>query len=294
MTLERVPCPLCGARRDRELFVVGVRRIVRCEACGVVFRNPRPEARAAAQEFGSGRAEVEDEAWLGARRSTPFSRFLDAWPGRPGRLLDVGCGGGWFLKAAAERGWQGVGVDLSPLAVRHARERLGVDARQGTLEAQGLEPASFDLVTLWNVLDVVPDPLGLLRATHDLIRSGGMLHLRIPNYPFQRTALGATRALRLLGLGPWLDRRPHFVFIFNLTSFSGRTIRLFLDRAGFTDLRVMPSVPSAGDPYRAFGGVEWPLAAVKAAAHGVARAAHAVSGGRWIAGASLEASGRRP
>ncbi len=294
MRMETVACPLCGGRRDRELFVVGPRRIVRCASCGVVFRNPRPAAPAYEEEFGSGRAEVADEAWLGRRRTATFVRFLDTWPGPPGRVLDVGCGGGWFLKAATERGWKALGVDLSPEAVRHAREVLGVDARQGTVADLEVDPGSFDLVTLWNILEVIPGPLDVLRTVHPLVRPGGAVYLRTQNYPFQRVALAVARVARLLGLGRVLARRPYVAFIFNVTAFSSRTIRLFLGRAGFTDVRVIPSPPSPGDPYRALDGRrEWPLVLVKAVVHGMARAVYAVSGGRWIASASLEASARR-
>jgi 2-polyprenyl-3-methyl-5-hydroxy-6-metoxy-1,4-benzoquinol methylase len=291
--METVSCPLCGSGRHREVLVAEPRRLVRCVECGVVFRNPRPVAVAYEEEFESGRAEVEDESWLGPRRTATFTPFLDTWPERPGRVLDIGCGGGWFLKAAAERGWRGVGVDLSPEAVRHARERLGVDARQGMVAEQGFEPASFDLVTLWNVLEVLPDPLGILKTAHDLVRPCGAVYLRTQNYPFQRVAFGATRIARWLGLGPWLDRRPYVAFIFNATAFSNRTIRLALERAGLRVVRVAPSPPSTGDPYRALGGREWPLHVVKRAADLVARAAYGVSGQRWVAGASLEALARR-
>ena len=292
--VEWVACPLCRGDRSRKLLEAGPRRIVQCESCGVVFRNPRPSASRYLEQFGSGRAEVADEAWLGARRCATFARFLDTWPGRPGRVLDVGCGGGWFLRAAGDRGWDAVGVDLSPVAVRRARESLGVDARPGTLEAQRFEPGTFDLVTLWNVLEVIPDPLALLHAVGPLIRPGGVLHLRTQNYPFQRVAFATARVARLVGLGPWLDRHPHLVSIFNATAFSARTIRLFLDRAGYTDVRVTPSRPSPGDPYRALAGKEWALTVVKVVADVVARSAYRVSGGRWIAGASLEASARCP
>jgi len=293
--MELVNCPLCGSDRDRQLFIAGPRRMVRCEVCGVVYRNPRPLVSSYLEEFGSGRAEVDDEAWLGVRRRSTFVRFLDAWPDRPGRVLDVGCGGGWFLKVATERGWSGVGVDLSPEAVRHAREVFGVDARRGTLDAQTFAPGSFDLVTLWNVLEVVPDPLALLRAILPLVRAGGTLHLRTPNYPFQRAGFVASRAARALGLRGFIDARPYFAFIVHVTAFSAGTIRLFLARAGFTDVRVFPSRPTPGDPYRTLGRFgEWPLDLIKLVSHGIARTAAAASGGQWIASASLEASAHRP
>lgn len=295
MKMESVSCPLCGTDRPRQLFVAGPRRMVRCQVCGVVYRNPRPPVSSYREEFGSGRAEAADEAWLGVRRRAAFVRLLDAWRDRPGRVLDVGCGGGWFLKAATEQGWTAVGVDLSPQAVRHAREVFGADARQGTLEAQAFAPGSFDLVTLWNVLEVIPDPLALLRAILPLVRPGGTLHLRTPNYPFQRAGFAASRAARAVGLGRFIDAHPYLAFIVNVTAFSARTVRLFLARAGFTDVRVVPSPPTPGDPYRALGDVgEWPLHAIKVVSHRIALAAAAASGGRWIASASLEASAHRP
>jgi SAM-dependent methyltransferase len=292
--METVNCPLCAGAHHRELLVAGPRRIVRCRDCGLVFRNPRPTASASTEEFASGRAEVPEEPWLGERRRAGFERFLDAWPAPPGRVLDVGCGGGWFLKAATDRGWTAVGVDLSPLAVERARRMFGVDARVGGIDRADLRDATFDLVTLWNVLELQPDPLGFLRAVGGFVRSGGALYVRTQNYPFQRTAFEVTRLARRAGLAAWLDARPHLASIFNATSFSNRTIRLLLARAGLRVVRVAPSPPSPGDPYRAIGEREWPLAAVKAGARVVARVAYLASGGRVVAGASLEALARRP
>src|SRR5262249_44992987 len=83
---------------------------------------------------------------------------------QPGRLLEVGCAGGYFLQAARDRGWQPVGIEISEVAADYARQTLGLDVRTGTLETVSLEPESFDAVFLGDVLEHVPDPVGTLRA----------------------------------------------------------------------------------------------------------------------------------
>ena len=94
------------------------------------------------------------------RRSQHFRRFLKG-AGRPGKLLDVGCGYGFFLRLAQEAGWEAIGVDPDPQAVAYARSTLRVEALQGDLRDLDFADHSFDLVTLWNVLDYVPDPIPL-------------------------------------------------------------------------------------------------------------------------------------
>lgn len=67
------------------------------------------------------------------RRTQQFRRFLDHFPSRPGRLLDVGCGYGFFLKIAEVRGWEAIGLDLDPQGVAYAKESLRANALLGDL-----------------------------------------------------------------------------------------------------------------------------------------------------------------
>lgn len=281
--MEGIPCPLCGSGAAAPVLQAGPRQMARCRQCGLVYRTPRPPGRAT--DAGNGAGASEDE-WLAERRGINFRRFLDGWTRPPGRLLDVGCGYGWFLQMAQARGWEVVGVDHSPEAVRHARERLGVDARCGELQAFRFPGGAFDLVTLWNVLEFVPDPLGSLREIHRVLAPGGVLFLRTQNYFFQRLAFLLTGPLRR-------PERPYRTFVFHLNSFSPAPLRLLLRRTGFVALRVRNSPPTWGDPYRAFGGADRLMTAVKLATHGLVQGLYFLSGGRWILGASLEAYARR-
>jgi len=104
--------------------------------------------------------------------------FID---GPPGRLLDVGCSSGYFLRRARERRWAVTGIDLDQRAVDYARAELGLDVRCATLESAGFAPASFDLVTLWGVLEHFPDPACQLRFIRAILRDGGRLVVGVPN-----------------------------------------------------------------------------------------------------------------
>jgi len=99
----------------------------------------------------------------------------------PGRLLDVGCATGVFLDGMRRRGWQVQGVEPSTYAVRYARERFGLDVFEGLLEAAALPTASFDAITMWDVLEHVHEPRPVLSELARLLRPGGILVLSLPN-----------------------------------------------------------------------------------------------------------------
>lgn len=104
--------------------------------------------------------------------------YLPHLPG--GRLLDVGCGGGRFLEFMVDLGWNAEGVDFDPVAVRSARSR-GLEARLGTLEAQGYPDNRFDAVVMNHSIEHVHDPSRLLRECRRILKPGGRLVVTTPN-----------------------------------------------------------------------------------------------------------------
>lgn len=101
-------------------------------------------------------------------------------PSHGRRLLDVGCGNGTFLSMAKSAGWQVVGFDIDPEAVRVARER-GLDVRVGNFAAISEPDAAFDVITLSHVIEHVEAPRKLLVECRRLLRPGGLLWLETPN-----------------------------------------------------------------------------------------------------------------
>jgi len=99
-----------------------------------------------------------------------------------GRILDVGCATGNFLDGMRRLGdWQTVGVEPNPYASNYAQERLGLDVFACELKEASFEKDSFDIVTLWDVLEHVPDPMATLQEVARVLRTDGVLVLSLPN-----------------------------------------------------------------------------------------------------------------
>jgi SAM-dependent methyltransferase len=247
--------------RDRLLCIPGEFPVVRCTGCGLDRTNPQPTPETLGAAYPEG-YEIHDvgvelpESPSGALRHAlvnlrgyplgepagGLSRLLQAIPDRrrlahrrmvgyvpwrgEGRLLDFGCGSGRYVARMAAAGWRAEGIDAVERAVAEGRER-GLALSVGTLPGTVLEPESFDVVTMWHVLEHVPSPLSTLRAVRELLKPGGALHLVCP----------LSDSLTARWTGPaWygLDVPRH------LTHFTRGTLRRHLVKAGF-DLETVRS-----------------------------------------------------
>jgi len=159
----------------------------------------------------------------------------------PGRLVDVGCGGGAFLTVCRAAGWKAIGYDPSAAAVAHARS-LGLEAEARPWPPCPLGNETADVITFINVLDHLLDPFEALREAWRVLRPWGLVYIRVPNGTFHGPLLtsGLLRPLRRLG-------------VFHLYGFGRRSFLYHLSRLGFTDVIVRTAPPSLGDPYEAGG-----------------------------------------
>ena len=196
--METVNCNLCGANdselvlegRDRLYGIEGTFPLVRCRHCGLIYLNPRPGpddmARYYPSDYIAYYNAIEDEPSFLRRLDRRYGlhkrcREVIRRAGGPGRLLDVGCATGVFLEGMRQRGWTVAGVELNAEAARYARERSGLEVFVGELEEAGYPDASFDVVTLWDVLEHVRDPRETLEEIARILRAGGLLVLSLPN-----------------------------------------------------------------------------------------------------------------
>ncbi len=106
---------------------------------------------------------------------------LEKLGGGRGRLLDVGCGVGNFVLLAQERGFEASGIDVSEFAVRSAREKRGLDVTQTTLGQLDVEDEKYDVVTMWDLIGHVADPLREIEHARRVLRPGGCLLINTPN-----------------------------------------------------------------------------------------------------------------
>jgi SAM-dependent methyltransferase len=154
-------------------------RIVRCRRCGLWRSDPvapwsevAPLYELSTVSYGAVETDLV-ETYL--RCLEGLGRFRP--PG--GALLEIGCGSGFVLQAARDRGLfaRVHGVEPSRAAVERTPASLRPCITQGTLEAAGLEPSSFDVACLFQVLDHLPDPRRTLTALRALLRRGGLVLL---------------------------------------------------------------------------------------------------------------------
>jgi SAM-dependent methyltransferase len=281
-------CPLCAARCHRRILGGDDWHLLRCRACGLYFRDPVP-SETMRRHYDTVYDDDDTSEHIDERRRTLFSAFLDGFPpARRGRLLDVGCGSGEFLGLARERGWQVEGVEVS------ARGAALAGARGLTVHpaVEDLKDESYDLVTLWNVVDFFPRPLAQMRDIRRVLVPGGTVFLRAPNAVYQ---LAAWRLSRLALWPPALARLAQEAFFFQPLVWSPRTLDRLLAAAGFDNVRLWNSEVSRGDPYH--GGSSNREQLVTAIKHGLRALAQTVAlgtGGRVLVGSSLSALAQRP
>lgn len=193
--LEDVPCPLCGSDDNRLITVNSVFgedfRVVRCKQCRLIRTNPRPTAKWKRRFHDpkyNGYMETlgRDFVYLPPlRRVSTYHlilKFLIKRLPSGARVLDLGCAIGDFMKVAKEYGFDVWGCDYSQSAVNHAREKHGLLVVRGQAENIPFDDSSFDAVTLLQLLEHLPDPLGALKEINRVLRPSGLLFIETPNY----------------------------------------------------------------------------------------------------------------
>lgn len=159
-------------------------RILRCGSCRFGFSQARPTEKQLGQlyehmEMGLYESESKGRSIAALRQLKLVERYAQP----PGRLLDIGCASGLFLRRAIDAGWKGEGIEPCEQLVRRARQVLSSEARVhfATLQAAPITEAAFDVVTLWDVLEHVPHPIGFLALAGSLLKPGGVLFANVPN-----------------------------------------------------------------------------------------------------------------
>lgn len=206
--LEEAPCPLgCpgeGSRvttgRDRELSLPGEYRVVRCQGCGLLRTNPRPTLATMGYYYPAAYAPYDlaraTPTSLRRTRRQRLARRLVTYHDhalpemKPGRLLELGCASGQFLRTMVDAGWEARGIEPSPEAARLARVR-GLEVVTSQVELAPEPDGSFDLITAWMVLEHLHDPRAVLTRLRRWIRPSGLLAFSVPNAAsLERRAFG--------------------------------------------------------------------------------------------------------
>lgn len=218
-------CPICMAT-GFPCFIAGAYRMYRCVGCGTAFVDPMPTNQALMEFYsdyhkgGVDDGNYAEEAKMRSHHATQLQRIRQAFAGDPQRLLDIGCGKGFFMEACAAEGINCKGVEVSDEGARYASEVLGLDVECGDLCQLKHQLGKFDAATLWGVIEHLPRPVDVLRDAMEVLEPGGLV--------FVTTGIGYDWLDRLLpGVNQWYDP-PQHLFVF-----SARGMQICLERAGF-------------------------------------------------------------
>ncbi len=225
---ESTPVLLLRRRGMRGTFP-----LVRCARCGTEYLRPAPAPEVLGEAYGPAYYGGDASKFPGPlgrvfrllqdRRTGLLRPFVPPDESEP-VLLDVGCGNGNFLRAARRRGYVVEGTELSPEAARRASPEGDLVIHAGELASLGLEPGRYSALTMWHVLEHLPDPLAALRCAHRLVERKGWIFIAVPNVAsWQARACGAA----------WFHRDPPR----HLWHFTPRTLSRLLRRAGFAPMR---------------------------------------------------------
>ena len=200
-----------------------------CPECGLRFLSPRPTLEHIADyypdSYAAYRPAIDDEPfalmrWKRRRNLQKHLESLHKWTARNGRLLDVGCATGNYLVEAQKAGWNVKGVEIQADAASYARQRFNLDVFTGDLLDNPFPSNTFDVITMWDVLEHTHNPLAILQEAHQLLTQNGVVIFSIPD-PHSKEANSFSKA--------WIGYdAPRHLFLFE-----GQSLSMLLKECGF-------------------------------------------------------------
>jgi SAM-dependent methyltransferase len=221
--LEVAYCPMCGSapgttlRYDFDPF-----RVVSCNNCGLTFLSPRLTEKAIMRLY------MDQDYYVSEVAGQGYDEYLEVRPNwvktftrrlnqittyqSPGKVLDIGCGPGFFLEAAQAKGYDVYGLDPSEYIVNVAREKFGDHIKLGVIDNTDYPADDFDLVVAFDTFEHIYRPLEWLEYVRRILRSpdpasgkpGGLLTMTTPD--------PSSNLARLSGRG-WVSYKlPEHIF----------------------------------------------------------------------------------
>ena len=228
--MEKGSCVLCPHGPEAKVYVRTNNggysfSYLKCQRCGLVFLSPHPDEKEILQFYERdyyGEGLHKFHSWLEAPRLffawNRMRRVRKLFPA-PGKALDIGCGQGTFLQLLKREGWECHGTEVTAESASRA-SRLGIPVSVGEIGEKQFPPSSFDLITLWHVLEHLPEPPRTLKVLTRLLKKGGILAISTPNIDSLQAKVGR---------GQWFHLDPPR----HLYLFSPRTLEQMMESLKF-------------------------------------------------------------
>ncbi|MCW4051990.1 MAG: class I SAM-dependent methyltransferase [Candidatus Bathyarchaeota archaeon] len=246
MNLEYIVCPICDEDYAEHLFVDNLFNLVKCGRCGLVYVNPRPSETelkgiysditadtGAPLSFPRGLSGYTDFGIVRTQKARMMSRVISKYKKR-GKILDVGCAAGYFLKVMKERGYEVRGVEVSKIFADFAKNSYGLSVFCGDVNQARFANENFDIVTMFDVLSHLRTPSKDLKEINRILKVGGLLILETGNKGEFRSKESVEK---------WSDSwgSPEHLF-----HYSKKALMILLQKTGFAVLEIdtYPMFPS--------------------------------------------------
>lgn len=193
-TLAEVPCPVCTetlglivALKDRHGRPL---RTVSCARCGLMRVDPLPTANELRRFYeleyrysykGGHRPKSKHVYRSGLLAAERLRRLEGHLIRSKSRVLDIGCGSGEWLYMLNARGHSAIGIELDPAYAEFGRQEYGLEVRTGSVLELSMPEKGFDCITLFHVLEHLPNPVMVLRRIHRWLKDDGVLAVEVPN-----------------------------------------------------------------------------------------------------------------
>lgn len=230
--MGKVDCNLCKSDDYLLLFRLDNFKIplniVRCKGCGLIYQNPCPDGDLIksfySKDYYTGKSPVSyvKEFKKDVIIANERLKIVERWK-PPGKLLDIGCYSGAFLASAQRRGWDSYGIEISPFIVERAKTK-GLKVYLGEVSDINFKDSFFDVVTLFEVIEHLFNPLETLIEIHRILKDDGMLIIQTANMDSFRAKI--------------LKPRDYYFLPVHLYYFTKKTMIKMLKKAGFKNFKI--------------------------------------------------------
>ncbi len=173
-------CLICDSTNLRDLEKYADNYLTKCLDCSFVFCRKIPDKNELLEYYNDNYRRTSYFSPITVRR---YQALLDRFEPyrKTNRILDVGCGYGFFLEIAREKGWEVYGLEISPEAVSECRKK-GIETVETEIQNAPFDPESFDIVVSIEVIEHINTPREFVSGIHKFLRPGGIAYLTTPNF----------------------------------------------------------------------------------------------------------------
>lgn len=180
--MKNAKCLICDSHKLKKLKgYYEKHELVRCENCKLTFMENIPNEELLAKHYSN--YSYNSEGYYSPLTKNSYNRLLDEFEKyrKTNKILDVGCGRGWFLIEAKKRGWNVYGTEFSDTAVEIC-ESNGISIKKGAIKSDSFTNSEFDIITSFEVIEHINNPNEQIQLFNKFLRKGGLLYLTTPNF----------------------------------------------------------------------------------------------------------------